>query len=81
MLRSEGVISRDTQRLKIEDLSDVEVRQGFFERLFNVGSVRVFSEVPDDPEVVLPGVRSPGTVAELIRGNMEKRRDKDPEPD
>jgi uncharacterized membrane protein YdbT with pleckstrin-like domain len=71
VVASEGVISRDTREIRLDDVGEVEVRQGWIARLFGFGSVLVSRRDRSGPGVVLAGVRAPNRVAAAIREDEE----------
>lgn len=71
-----GILAQTTDQLELIRVDDVRVRQGLFDRVFNVGDVVVISTDASEPERVLRGVRDPHTVAEHIRTAMRTLRQK-----
>jgi hypothetical protein len=57
------------------DIDDVTVRQGLIERMFNTGTIHI--DCPTDsthPQLDLPGIDDPRTVADLIDNVRRKER-------
>lgn len=72
IVQSEGVVSRHTQELAIDELDGIEVRQGWVERLLDIGSVRLRRSGCDKADIVLSGVRAPAAVVRAIRERIRR---------
>ncbi len=67
VVHSLGVVSRHTHELEIGRVSDVEIRQGWIERLLNIGSIWLRTGEREGSAVTLSGIRDPEALAQLIR--------------
>lgn len=73
----QGLFSRMVDRVEVINIDDVTVRQGFFERMMNVGSVTVISSDRTTPEITMVGIEQPRHVADLVdkqRRDLRNRR-------
>jgi uncharacterized membrane protein YdbT with pleckstrin-like domain len=61
-----GILSKYTNEIRHEDVSNIRVRQTFFQRIFHVGSVGISSAAQDEIEIEVVGIPHPDKVAELI---------------
>jgi membrane protein YdbS with pleckstrin-like domain len=72
-----GVLTRVTDRIELIEVHDVTYEQGLFERLVDVGSIKIASSDRTDPIFYLLGVQRVETVAQLIdkarRGEQVRR--------
>ena len=80
VVQSDGVISRQTREISIDELVEVEVLHGPLGRLLGLGSVRLTGRAGrasadgSEASVTLSGVRSPATVAAAIRRLRDRGR-------
>jgi membrane protein YdbS with pleckstrin-like domain len=68
----QGVFGRTTNQVDLVRVNDVAVAQSFFERLLDVGDVKI--ECPtdvSDPRIVIRGVLAPNQVAEHVHRQMQ----------
>jgi uncharacterized membrane protein YdbT with pleckstrin-like domain len=70
-----GVFTRTVEDLELYRVRDTRLEQSFFERLFNVGKVVLYTTDASTPEVHLRFVRNAETVRETLRRLVEARRD------
>jgi len=61
-----GLLSRRTDRIEVIDIDDVTVKQGFIERMVNVGTIELVSKDQSDPVLLLRGIDDVKRVAGLI---------------
>jgi uncharacterized membrane protein YdbT with pleckstrin-like domain len=66
LFHEEGILRRTTNRVELIDADDVTVEQSIFDRMMNVGTVRIESSDRTDPELFLVGIDAPLDVAEKI---------------
>jgi len=59
-----GLLAKEHKEIRLQALRTVQVDQGFFDRLFNVGKVTVFS-AGDTPEFSVAGMPDPGRIRDL----------------
>lgn len=71
-----GILSRRIDRIETIDIDDVSIRQGFIERLLNVGTIEIVSTDRTDPALSLLGIDDVKRVAGLIDDarRSERRR-------
>ena len=48
-----GILSRDTNTLELFRVTDLELKQGLVERMLGIGTIRVTSNDPNTPELIL----------------------------
>lgn len=68
-----GVISTKKNYMPYATIQDINTSQGFLARLFNVGSISIFSAY-DNNQMVLKNISDPSKVEEIIFSNMGGRR-------
>jgi membrane protein YdbS with pleckstrin-like domain len=61
-----GLLKRVINRIEVIDIDDVTVEQGFIERMFNVGTIKLLSSDTSDPTLLLRGIDDVKRVAALI---------------
>lgn len=69
-----GLLSRTRNRIEVIDINDVTLRQGVWERMFNVGTIRIQSSDQTDPDLDLPGIEDVKYVADLIDDTRRAER-------
>ena len=70
-----GILRRVTNRIEVIDIDDVTVEQGFIERMFGVGTIKILSSDVSDPKVQLPGIDDVKRIATMIDDvRREERR-------
>ncbi|NEZ03117.1 PH domain-containing protein [Wenzhouxiangella sp. XN201] len=57
--RHQGIISRNQQSIRINDLRSVELDQSIFQRIFGVGDLLFYSSGSDHAEVKFFGIKDP----------------------
>ena len=70
-----GVFNRVTEDLELYRVRDTRLEQNFFERLFGLGEVVLFTTDDSTPEIHLHYISGAGDVREKIRRLVEARRD------
>lgn len=70
-----GIIGRDVQSIRVQDLRNVNVRQSFFQRLFGVGDVEFSSAGGAGVEVTFYGVIDPLGVKDRVMRRDGQSRD------
>lgn len=65
LVLTKGLLSKDRIELDISSIRTVRVYQSFLNRIFNVGSVSVFT-AGDSPEIEVAGLPDPHDLRELI---------------
>ena len=70
-----GILRRTINRVELIDIDDVTVEQGFIERMFGVGTIKVLSSDVSDPKLLLRGIDDVKRVASMIDDcRREERR-------
>ncbi len=69
--RQYGIISRNQQSVRIQDLRSIELNQSIFQRLFGVGELYFFSAGSADSEVMFFGIHSPSRWRDKIYDVMD----------
>jgi uncharacterized membrane protein YdbT with pleckstrin-like domain len=70
-----GVFNRVTEDLELYRVRDTRLEQTFFERMFGLGEVILFTSDASTPEVHLPWLRDADGLRETVRRLSEARRD------
>lgn len=70
-----GVFNRVTEDLELYRVRDTRLEQTFFERLFGLGEVILFTSDASTPEIHLPWLKNAETLRESVRRLSEARRD------
>ena len=71
-----GILSKTLDQTELIRVDDVRLHKSFFDRIFGLGSVTVIATDATHGNIVIPGIRDPDRVAELIRANMRTLRKK-----
>lgn len=66
ILYERGLLSKERIEIGIGSVRTLIVTQSFFNRLFGVGTVKVYT-AGDSPEIVAPGMPRPNRVRELMK--------------
>jgi membrane protein YdbS with pleckstrin-like domain len=61
-----GILRRVINRIEVIDIDDVTVEQGFIERMFGVGTIKILSSDTSDPKLLLRGIDDVKRVAAMI---------------
>ncbi|MEX0618864.1 MAG: PH domain-containing protein [Pseudohongiellaceae bacterium] len=61
-----GLLNKEHSELSISSVRTVKVKQSFFNRLFGVGSIEIYT-AGDTPEIVAKGLPDPNKVRELVK--------------
>jgi uncharacterized membrane protein YdbT with pleckstrin-like domain len=61
-----GLLSKVHSELSIAGIRTVRVKQSFFDRIFGVGTIEIFT-AGDNPEIVVSGLPDPNKVREIIK--------------
>lgn len=70
-----GLLSRVTNRIEVIDIDDVQVQQGFVERMLGVGTIKILSSDTSDPVLALKGIGEVNRVATMIdNARRDERR-------
>lgn len=70
-----GVFTRVTEDLELYRVRDTRLEQTFFERMFGLGEVILFTSDASTPELHLPWLKDAELLRETVRKLSEARRD------
>lgn len=74
LIHRSGILRRRTNRIELIDMDDVSHEQGLFERLFDVGTIRITSSDRSHPNIDLPAIDNVDGVAMLIDDARRRER-------
>lgn len=63
----EGIIARDTNEIRVQDIRLLGVEQGIIQRIFGLGDVEIATAGHSEVEIHMKGIRNPEEVKEEIR--------------
>ena len=63
----EGIVSRDTSEVRHTDVRNIQVDQGFAQRMLGVGEIAISSAGQDTLELILHGAPDPEGIAAIVR--------------
>ncbi len=66
ILFEKGLLSKERSEVSITIVRTVRIKQSFFNRIFGVGTVEIFT-AGDTPEIVAKGMPDPNRIRELIK--------------
>jgi uncharacterized membrane protein YdbT with pleckstrin-like domain len=66
ILFEKGLLSKERSEVNISGIRTIKVKQSFFNRIFGVGTVEIYT-AGDDPEFIAHGLPDPNKVRELIK--------------
>ena len=66
ILFEKGLLSKERSEINVSSVRTIKVKQSFFNRLFGVGSIEIYT-AGDNPEIVVNGLPDPNRVRELIK--------------
>jgi uncharacterized membrane protein YdbT with pleckstrin-like domain len=64
-----GLLSKDRTELNVSGIRSVKISQSFFNRLFGVGTVAIYT-AGDSPEIEAAGMPQPEVFKDLIKANQ-----------
>lgn len=64
-----GLLNKEHSEISISSIRSVKVKQSFFNRVFGVGSIEIYT-AGDAPEVVVAGLPDPNKIREIIKNNQ-----------
>lgn len=73
ILFEQGLLSKERSEISMHSVRTVRVRQSFFNRIFGVGTIEIFT-AGDNPEIVVSGLPDPNRVRELIKAEQGSSR-------
>jgi uncharacterized membrane protein YdbT with pleckstrin-like domain len=65
-IHQRGIFRRVINRIEVIDIDDVTVEQGFVERMFGVGTIKLLSSDTSDPTLLLRGIDDAKRIAAMI---------------
>jgi membrane protein YdbS with pleckstrin-like domain len=65
-LRDMGILSRRSDHLLVVNIDDVTVEQNFFDRMFNLGKIKLNVKDATTPVLTMLGIENPRHVADMI---------------
>lgn len=71
MLFEKGILSKNRIEISISKIRSVRVNQSFFQRMFDVGTVEVYT-AGDNPELTINGIPHPNEVRTLVKEIQNK---------
>ncbi|MEW8627334.1 MAG: PH domain-containing protein [Candidatus Thiodiazotropha sp.] len=66
ILYEKGLLSKERSEVNITSVRTTKVKQSFFDRIFGVGSIEIYT-AGDSPEIVAKGLPDPNRISEIIR--------------
>lgn len=69
ILYEKGLLSKNRVEFGIAGVRTVKVNQSFFDRIFGVGTIQIYT-AGDQPEVEVKGMPDPNRVRELIKARQ-----------
>lgn len=69
-----GFLTRQTEEIRLYRVLDVSLKQGLFQRLFQLGSVKVTTADPSAPKLFLHDIRKSEQVHRLVSDISENQR-------
>ena len=69
ILFEKGLLSKERSEVNLASVRTTKVKQSFFNRIFGVGSIEIFT-AGDSPEIVAIGMPDPNKIRKLIKANQ-----------
>lgn len=66
----EGLLSKSRSEVDCDSVRTVKVHQSFFNRIFGVGSIEIYT-AGDQPEMNVKGLPDPNEIRDVIKGNKD----------
>jgi uncharacterized membrane protein YdbT with pleckstrin-like domain len=70
VLYEKGLLSKSRVEFGIAGIRTVKVNQSFFDRIFGVGAIQIYTS-GDQPEIQVKGMPDPNRVRELIKARQD----------
>ena len=77
LITSRGIIARKLEEVELFRIKDVTVSQGFIDRMFNTGSVKIITVDASTPALYFKGIESPLEIKEQLRALYRSARKKE----
>lgn len=62
-----GILSKHTNEVRHNDIRNIRIQQGFFQRIFGVGTLELSTAAQSDIELRVKGIERPQKIADYIR--------------
>jgi uncharacterized membrane protein YdbT with pleckstrin-like domain len=69
IIYEKGLLSKERSEVNIRNVRTTKVKQSFFNRIFGVGTVEIYT-AGDSPEIVAAGMPDPNKIRELIKAHQ-----------
>ena len=69
ILYEKGLLSKERSEITIKSVRTTKVSQSFFQRMFGVGAVEIYT-AGDTPEIVSTGLPNPNKIREIIKAQQ-----------
>lgn len=70
ILFEKGLLSKERSEIDLDSIRTVKVTQSLFNRMFNVGTIELYT-AGDTPEIVAKGMPDPNGLREIVREYQE----------
>ncbi len=70
ILFEKGLLSKERSEIDLDSIRTVKVKQSLFNRMFNVGTIELYT-AGDSPEIVAKGMPDPNGLREIVRQYQE----------
>ncbi len=71
LILERGLLSKDRTELDVHRIRTVNVYQSFFNRIFGVGRISIYT-AGDEPEIDVSGLPNPHDLRELIKAQQDR---------
>ena len=61
-----GLLSKERSEVSLESIRTVKVKQSFFNRIFGVGAIELYT-AGDTPEITVKGMPDPNKIREIVK--------------
>lgn len=69
LILEQGLLSKNRTELNVDRIRTVNVYQSFFNRIFGVGSIAIYT-AGDEPEIEVAGLPRPNDLRDMIKGHQ-----------
>lgn len=66
-----GIFSRTLKEIRVKDIRYLELKQGFWQRLYKIGTIEIGTSGTAGIEISIVGINDPSKVNNLIRQSMD----------
>lgn len=74
LICSYGILSKTVDELELYRVKDYQMTQSFFQRIFNVGMVKLITSDKTHPTIVLGAIKDPAGTMDMLRSLVEDLR-------